>query len=93
MAPSLAAWASTSSRETASVESGATRTGSTPVGANVEVGVTTLTVARTSSAPGLASTSVRSPGALGQAEQQVGGGRLGLRGQPVGRGAPDPSSS
>ena len=61
MAPSLAAWASTSSSETDSVESGATRTGSTPVGEKVELGVTTLTVARTSSAPGLASTRVRSP--------------------------------
>ena len=93
MAPSLAAWAITSSSETASVESGATRTGSTPVGANVEVGVTTVIVARTSSAPGLASTSVRSPAPLVSPSSRLvvaGSAWAGSQSWPV---APEPSSS
>ncbi len=93
MAPSLAACASTSSRETASVESGATRTASTPVGANVDVGVTTVTVARTSSAPGLESTSVRSPAPLVSPSSRLvvaGSACAGSQSWPL---APDPSSS
>ena len=93
MAPSLAAWASTSSRETASVESGATRTASTPVGANVEVGVTTVRVARTSSAPGLDSTRVRSPAPLASPSSRLavaGSSCDGSQSWPL---APDPSWS